>query len=57
MDPEEGGDKKLPDLEKDANVDKKISMSLLNFNEILSHIGEFGRWQQLIFFWSVPLRL
>ena len=33
--------------------EKEKSEPKLNFNEILNHIGQFGRWQQQIFFWSV----
>ena len=24
----------------------------LDYNQILTHIGQFGKWQQRIFFWS-----
>jgi len=34
-----------------GNSDKKNPVST-SFSEILEHIGEFGRWQQLIFLWA-----
>ena len=39
--------------EKEKEKEKEKSEPKLNFNEILNHIGQFGRWQQQIFFWSV----
>jgi len=34
-----------------AVVAKEERKSGLNYNEILTHIGQFGKWQQQIFFW------
>ena len=34
-----------------AVVEKEERNSGLNYNEILTHIGQFGKWQQQIFFW------
>ena len=32
-------------------IEKETEVSKLNFNQILNQIGQFGRWQQQIFFW------
>jgi hypothetical protein len=41
------------DAEKSVGevTEKETEVSKLNFNQILNQIGQFGRWQQQIFFW------
>jgi hypothetical protein len=41
------------DAEKSVGevIEKETEVSKLNFNQILNQIGQFGRWQQQIFFW------
>jgi hypothetical protein len=46
------------DAEKSVGevTEKETEVSKLNFNQILNQIGQFGRWQQQIFFWLLLLK-
>ena len=46
------------DAEKSVGevTEKETEVLKLNFNQILNQIGQFGRWQQQIFFWLLLLK-
>jgi hypothetical protein len=46
------------DAEKSVGevTEKETEVSKLNFIQILNQIGQFGRWQQQIFFWLLSLK-